>query len=140
MMELRRPLCGNTDAHDPHGLWNCGYTAWNECPGWSVTDADTVALIRKMDDLARGWAWPLSPPSGACLYCHPVVYRALTQAWLPSFDEFKTSLKTGEDLMRTTIPVAVVTELEYGAWTVDSDAGVIAEGKIRDERTAVAHG
>jgi hypothetical protein len=136
-VELRRPLCGNTDAHEPHGFWAHGYTVWNECPGWSVTEADTTALVQAVRAF-RAEHWPLPDPRGTGLECHPSVWHYLLNLMIPGYTEFVSGNAEPEPLPG--IPVTASVAMERGEWKLASDFGVIAEGKIRERDEVIAHG
>lgn len=136
-MDRRKPLCGsagpygNRGVHGPHSFWSHGYTAWTECPGWSEQDADATVLADRLDEVARDHAWPLKMPPGIRLECHPLVPHVLHNLFVPSYAEFVSSLRTGEDALKPQIPVAVTAGMEAGQWRIVTDDGLIAEGVVR---------
>lgn len=139
MDEMRRPACEGSPAderkgpHEPHGYWTRHYMSWMECPGWTRQEDDATALADRVSQVAREHAWPLKMPAGIRLECHPLVFHALRQLFVPSFAEFTASLATGEDMMKPQIPVTVTAGMERGRWRITADDGQIAEGTVHDD-------
>jgi hypothetical protein len=136
-MELRRPPCGNEEAHDAHGFFTTGHgavpvstlgTQWAECPGWTQADAATSKLIGEMLRLIREQP---ELPEGIGLECHPMVTYHLAAHFIPGYMEF-----TGERDPRNPfpqIPVIACPAMERGAWRIATiRRDVITEGKIPD--------
>jgi hypothetical protein len=134
-MGRREPLCGNPEAHAPHGSPVPGKTFLMVCPGWCQRDADATALAERLDQAARDSLWPLALPAGMRLECHPSVVTPLRDLYVPERDEFTPHLAvvTGEDVAKPQIPVVVVPGMERGQWRITADDGPIAEGTVRDD-------
>lgn len=138
MGEMRRPACEGSPVseqkgpHEAHGYWTRHYMSWQECPGWTQQEADATALAERVSQIAREALWPMRLPAGIRLECHPLVYRALTQLFIPSYAEFTASLATGEDVFKPQIPLVVTAGMERGQWRITADDGPIAEGTVRD--------
>lgn len=140
-VERRNPACRGaaygTDqsaaAHGPHGFfpWRMSDGAI-PCPGWTEREAGATVLADRLDQVARDHWWPLSMPPGIRLECHPLVPHALQQIFIPSYNEFVSSLSTGEDLVKPQMPIVVTPGMERGQWRITADDGLIAEGVVSD--------
>lgn len=139
MDEMRRPACEGSPTderkgpHEPHGYWTRHYMSWLECPGWTRQEDDATAPADRISQIAREAAWPLKMPAGIRLECHPLVFRALQQLFVPSFADFTASLATGEDMMKPQIPLVVTAGMARGQWRITADDGQIAEGTVHDD-------
>jgi hypothetical protein len=130
VMDQRRPACGDETAHEAHGIWKYSYTVWVECPGWTETEAGTSALLDRMRQECRE-RYPMAPPCGLTLECHPLVSYLLQGMLIPGYAEFVASLEAGGDgMMKLQVPVSASPALVRGAWKLASGSSVIAEGVI----------
>jgi hypothetical protein len=118
-------------AHDAHGFWVMpGWVVWNECPGWTGTEAASVELAERMIRCPRN--------AGIALECNPWVPRCLLQVFTPGYEEWvsATPSASAEGMVGQWlgIPVVRCVAMERGAWRLmpSSDAGrtVLAEGTI----------
>lgn len=100
------------------------------CPGWSEREDDAAALVMRLDQVAIDHEFRLPP--GMRVECHPLVYRGLQDLFIPSCDEFVTSMHTGEEVFKPQVPVMITAGMERGQWRIVADEGQIAEGVVRD--------
>lgn len=149
-MERRKPDClgglHGTDhsaaAHVSHQFFPYQLGGWGtavECPGWSECDDDAAALTVRLDQVARDAGYPFDGwqrkmPHGIRVECHPLVYRALQNLMIPSYQEFVSSLNkgAGEDWFKPQVPIMVTAGMERGQWQITADDGPIAEGTVHD--------
>ena len=140
-MERRNPACRGaaygTDqsatVHGPHDFFPWMMSDGTvPCPGWTRRDASATELAERLDQVARDHWPPLSMPPGIRLECDHLVVHALQQLFLPSYDEFVSSLSTGEDVMKPQMPVVVTPGMGRGQWRITADDGLIAEGVVGD--------
>jgi hypothetical protein len=134
-MNRREPLCGNPEAHAPHGSPVPGKTFLRVCPGWCQRDADAAALAERLDQIARDSLWLLTLPPGIRLECHPSVLNPLRDLYVPGPADFTpdAAAMTGENVAKPQVPVVVTAGMGRGHWRITADEGQIAEGTVRDD-------
>jgi hypothetical protein len=129
-MELRRPPCRDMQAHDAHGFFALPrYEAWNDCPGWTETEAASADLVRQVIGLPR------EERSTATLQCNPSVMYYLLSVLIPGYREFvsqMSQLAGGVASQGLGVPVMLCPAMDRGAWRLTVRAGrdTIAEGVV----------